>query len=102
MNWEALCNHCGDCCRVFDTGFACPLYSGSRCGDYENRQQRVPQCSKLTPENTMELYEKGVLSDRCNYVRKVRGEELIWDVKPTLKPFKAAPIGFQLIYWKNV
>jgi uncharacterized cysteine cluster protein YcgN (CxxCxxCC family) len=89
---------------MWDSGYACPLYSikENRCSNYENRQQRIPECSQITPDNTMELYEKGVLSDRCNYVRHMRGEELVWDVEPKqMKSFVSAPMKFQQYYWRN-
>ena len=104
MNWEDLCNHCGDCCQMWDSEYACPLYSTdtARCSDYENRQTTIPDCQQLTPENIPRLYRKGILSDRCNYVRHLYGKELIWDVEPmALKTFDSAPIKFKMHYWNT-
>lgn len=100
MKWEDICNHCGDCCEVGQSGFGCPLYNTdtNRCSDYCNRHQRVPHCRQLTPDNVERLHKNGVLSDRCNYVRLARGQELIWDVEPVrLRPYEEAPLALKLI-----
>jgi uncharacterized cysteine cluster protein YcgN (CxxCxxCC family) len=67
VQWEALCDGCGRCClqklqdpdtgELFLTGVACRLLelSSCRCRDYARRQQRVPGCRILTPENVPTL-----------------------------------------------
>lgn len=63
QEWEALCDGCGKCClnklEDEDTGaveltrVACRLFDDStcRCGQYEIRQEFVPECIALTPHS---------------------------------------------------
>ena len=63
--WEALCDGCGKCCLIKledeDTGIIvtsdvrCRLLDGDTCAcsDYPNRQSKVSDCIKLTPENVV-------------------------------------------------
>jgi len=65
--WEALCDGCGKCClhklidddtdELFYTDVACQLLTIDtvRCGDYQNRHQKVPDCLTFTPEILPEL-----------------------------------------------
>lgn len=65
--WESLCDGCALCCQIRvedpDTGeialsdAACRLLDlcSHRCTDYANRQQRVPDCVKVTPQNVRSL-----------------------------------------------
>jgi uncharacterized protein len=65
--WESLCDGCGRCCllkleeedtgRIHFTDIGCTLFDGDacRCRDYENRQSRVPDCVRLTPEAVRSL-----------------------------------------------
>lgn len=60
--WESLCDGCGRCCLVklqdedteivYYTDVACALFdAGScRCADYVKRQEKIPDCVRLTPE----------------------------------------------------
>lgn len=81
--WEALCDGCGQCCLIREVedstvtvyGIACKLLdiSKSRCTDYANRLERVPECHKLTP-NTVPQYDW--LPDTCAYRRLHVGKPL--------------------------
>lgn len=65
--WESLCDGCGLCCQIrvedVDTGeialsdAACRLLDlcTHRCSDYANRQVKVPDCAKVTPDNVRRL-----------------------------------------------
>ena len=88
---------------MFGSNVSCPLYDTQkhRCSDYENRTSLIPQCSVITPDNVMQLYQQKVLSDRCNYVRHIRGQELLWDVEPKkLQAFDNAPLNIKMQYWR--
>jgi uncharacterized cysteine cluster protein YcgN (CxxCxxCC family) len=85
--WEALCDGCGRCCLIKledeDTGVIitsdvrCKLLDGEscRCTDYPNRQRKVPDCVKLTPENVTEL---AWIPTTCAYRRLAEGRGLAW------------------------
>jgi len=57
--WEALCDGCGRCClhklededsgQLVHTRLACELLDleSCRCGDYQNRTEKVPDCIVL-------------------------------------------------------
>lgn len=87
QEWEALCDGCGRCCLIKledeDTGqiitsdVRCRLLDKStcKCGDYENRQERVPDCIKLTLEN-VETIEW--IPTTCAYRRLAEGKGLAW------------------------
>ncbi len=85
--WESLCDGCGRCClvklededtgRIHFTDIGCTLLdaAGCRCRDYAQRQARVPDCVKLTPETVRSLKW---LPKSCAY-RLIRdGEPLQW------------------------
>jgi len=85
--WEALCDGCGKCCMVkfrtqetgelFQTDLACPLLDREtiRCTDYPNRNKRVANCVKLTPEIVRQI---DWLPESCAYVRVANGDDLEW------------------------
>src|SRR5215469_12840357 len=67
QEWESLCDGCGKCCLIKleyeDTGeieytdVACHQLdcATGRCKDYRRRQELVPDCVVLTPDNLAEL-----------------------------------------------
>ncbi|SNB67650.1 hypothetical protein SAMN07250955_10612 [Arboricoccus pini] len=83
--WEQLCDGCGLCCQIRvedeDTGeialtdAACRLLDlcTHRCSDYANRQRRVQDCVKVTPENVIGL---DWLPHSCAYRLVAFGEDL--------------------------
>jgi uncharacterized protein len=85
--WESLCDGCGRCCLVKledeDTGaihytdVGCTLLDGAacRCRNYENRQGKVPDCVRLTPEAVRAL---SWLPPTCAYRLLAEGRDLYW------------------------
>lgn len=85
--WESLCDGCGRCClnklEDWDTGeilwtnIRCRLLDGEscRCLDYENRQQKVPDCIGLTPASVRDL---SWLPPTCGYRLVREGHDLYW------------------------
>lgn len=85
--WESLCDGCARCCLIKledeDTGqivtsdVHCKLMNEQTCGctDYANRQVRVPDCIKLTPQNVTEINWMPVT---CAYRRLAEGKGLAW------------------------
>lgn len=83
--WESLCDGCGRCClhklrdedteQVHFTNVACRLLDlgTCRCGDYERRQTRVPDCVALTPQTLAEI---DWLPPSCAYRRLQEGKDL--------------------------
>ncbi|MDM7857199.1 YcgN family cysteine cluster protein [Thiopseudomonas acetoxidans] len=65
--WDSLCDGCGLCClqkledqddgSLYYTRIACKLLDlgTARCSDYSNRQNIVPECIALTPDNLAAL-----------------------------------------------
>ncbi len=61
--WESLCDGCGKCClsklededtgEIYFTTVGCRLFDAGtcRCTDYANRQKKVEDCIRLTPQN---------------------------------------------------
>lgn len=97
--WESLCDGCGQCCLLKledeDTGelaltnIVCQLYDRKtgRCGDYANRQTRVPGCLQLTPQSVPTLTW---LPETCGYVRVSKGQDLAdWHPLKTGDPHSA-------------
>lgn len=85
--WEALCDGCGRCCliklededtgEIFTSDVHCNLFDSATCacGDYKNRQAKVPDCIKLTPQNVTELKW---IPTTCAYRRIAEGKGLAW------------------------
>jgi uncharacterized cysteine cluster protein YcgN (CxxCxxCC family) len=85
--WESLCDGCGRCClhKLRDdvtealsfTNVACHLLDlgTCACGDYQRRQQQVPDCVQLTPDA---LDEIDWLPPSCAYRRLQEGRGLAW------------------------
>lgn len=90
--WEALCDGCGKCCmsklidddtdEIYYTTVACRLFDAGlcRCTDYEHRQEQVPDCVQLTPENVRTI---PWLPRTCAYRLVAEGEPL-FDWHPLL------------------
>jgi hypothetical protein len=85
--WESLCDGCGRCCllklededteEIVYTRLACKLLDigTCRCGSYETRHQKVPDCVRLTPESAGTLEW---LPPSCAYRLVANGEDLAW------------------------
>ncbi|MBC6404211.1 MAG: YcgN family cysteine cluster protein [Rhodospirillales bacterium] len=85
--WEGLCDGCGRCCsikledaetgQIDDTDVACKLFDARRCccRDYANRQRRVPDCVKLTPDKASQI---AWMPRSCAYRLLAEGEKLYW------------------------
>ncbi len=83
--WESLCDGCGLCCQIRledeDTGeialsdVACRLLDlcTHRCRDYANRRKKVPDCTKITPDNVQKLTW---LPHTCGYRLVAAGHDL--------------------------
>lgn len=85
--WESLCDGCGRCClvklededtaEVAYTDVGCVLLDGDtcRCRDYENRQAKVPDCVRLTPDAVATITW---LPPTCGYRLIAEGQGLRW------------------------
>lgn len=85
--WESLCDGCGRCCvikledaetgQIDDTNVACKLFDsqGCRCQDYANRQARVPDCVKLSPDSAASI---SWIPKTCAYRLLAEGRQLYW------------------------
>nr|WP_256371438.1 YcgN family cysteine cluster protein [Stappia sp. ES.058] len=87
VEWESVCDGCGRCClnklEDWDTGevvwtsLSCTLLDqhSCRCGDYDNRLAKVPDCLPLTPETVPQLTW---LPPTCGYRLISEGRDLYW------------------------
>jgi hypothetical protein len=85
--WESLCDGCGRCClvklededsgEILYTDVGCTLLDSEscRCGDYSNRQEKVPDCVRLTTEAIRSL---SWLPPTCAYRLIEDGKDLYW------------------------
>lgn len=85
--WESLCDGCGRCClvklededsgRIHFTDVGCTLLDGEtcRCRDYPNRQAKVADCVRLTPQTVRSLTW---LPPTCAYRLVREGHDLYW------------------------
>ena len=85
--WEALCDGCGRCClnkleeedtgEIYWTDVHCILLDADkcRCKNYGNRQEQVPDCIPLSPDNVSEI---SWLPPTCAYRLRSEGRELYW------------------------
>lgn len=85
--WESLCDGCGQCCllkledadtgELFHTKLSCRLLDigACRCGDYENRHERVADCARMTPES---VPRQEWLPATCAYRLVAEGRDLYW------------------------
>ena len=85
--WEQLCDGCGKCClhkledadtgEILPTNIACRLLDlgTCRCGDYRNRQTKVPDCLVLKADLVCKL---GWLPPTCAYRVLAEGGDLAW------------------------
>ena len=80
--WESLCDGCGRCClvklededtaEVMYTDVGCTLLDDRtcRCRDYSNRQAKVADCVRLTPQAVRSL---SWLPQTCAYRLAITG-----------------------------
>lgn len=102
--FEDLCDGCGKCCGFMNAkSFACPGLdcATNRCTVYARRHDTY-MCTAVTPENTLDLHERGILPASCAYVRYEKGlSALDRPVEAAvLIPFSLAPRDFQRKYRK--
>lgn len=85
--WESLCDGCGRCClnkledwetgEIAWTNVACRLLDSKscRCKNYTFRQDHVPDCISLTPEEVRSITW---LPPTCGYRLVAEGHDLYW------------------------
>lgn len=101
QEFEDLCDGCGKCCEISDSGVACPGLDTetNRCTVYAARLT-THVCTKLTPQNVKTLHQKRVLPDSCAYVRYYRGQEPLQRpvTSAVLIPYAGMPKRFKRWY----
>lgn len=87
QEWESLCDGCGRCClvklededtgQIYATDIGCRLFDAGtcRCRNYEQRQELVSDCVRLTPEEVDQL---PWLPPTCAYKLVREGKDLHW------------------------
>jgi hypothetical protein len=87
QEWESLCDGCGRCClnklededtgEIAWTDVVCKLLdtNNCRCGDYVNRQVRVPDCIPLSADNIDDI---SWLPPTCGYRLINENQALYW------------------------
>lgn len=85
--WESLCDGCARCClvklededngHVFYTRVVCKYLNEQKCEcrRYDRRTELVPDCVRLTPDNTKEFHW---LPGTCAYRLISEGKDLEW------------------------
>ncbi|TKT80439.1 YcgN family cysteine cluster protein [Aquamicrobium sp. LC103] len=85
--WESLCDGCGKCClaklededtgEIHWTSVGCRLFDAGtcRCKDYANRQAKVSDCIRLTPQTVRTI---SWLPESCAYRLVAEGRDLYW------------------------
>lgn len=85
--WEALCDHCGQCClqkledeetgTIYHTNIACRMLDIERCmcKAYHRRLEYVPRCLQMTPERAGNL---DWLPPTCAYRLLAQKKPLKW------------------------
>lgn len=85
QEWESLCDGCGKCClsklededtgKIHWTSVACRLFDAGKCScrNYPQRNDLVPDCVILTPENVRTI---PWLPSTCGYRLVAEGRDL--------------------------
>lgn len=106
--WESLCDGCAKCCLqklededsgdIYYTRVVCRyLDSQCQCRVYANRQEKVPNCIWLTPDDPAQL---SWLPDSCAYRLVHEGKSLpAWHPLRTGKPLSTLKKGKSVQQW---
>ena len=107
--WESLCDGCGKCCLqkiidddeplMYHTRVACKYLDlkTCRCEVYDKRQQKMPDCTKVTPEVVGDF---DWLPETCAYRLVAQGEDLPhWHPLQTGDPKSTIKAGMTVKKW---